>query len=116
MTLGPLQVHAHQHLDPVLSLHPTLADRDGHHGAVVRVGVGEKQVELSRAQLASELGLFFGNLLRELGIARRQVVELDQITRAFFELVPCPHQLSMFGRFARQGAGTARVVPGAGLR
>ena len=83
---------------------------------MIGVRVGEKKIELSRAQLASELRLFFGNLLCELGIARRQVVELDQITRPFFELVPCPDKLSMFGRFARQGAGTARVVPGAGLR
>ena len=83
---------------------------------MVRIGVGEEKVELSRAQLARQLRLLFGDLLRELGVTRRELVELDQVTRASLELIPRARQLSVLGAFARERAGTARVVPGAGLR
>src|SRR5258706_15482216 len=74
MTLRPLQVHAHEHFDPVLCLHPTLADRDRDHGVVIRVWVGEEQVELTRSELASQLRLFLLDLLRELRVTGGELI------------------------------------------
>src|SRR6266852_5891226 len=76
MALGPLHVHAHEHLDPVLRLHPTLADGDRDHGVVIRVWVGEEQVELSRAELGRDRGLLLRDLPGQLWIARGELVEL----------------------------------------
>src|SRR5260370_8584782 len=95
MALRPLQVHAHEHLDPVLRLHPTLADGNRDHGVVIRVWVGEEQVELPRSQLARELRLFLFDLLCELRVTRRELIELDEVARALLELLPGPYQLAV---------------------
>src|SRR5205807_425256 len=79
-SLGPLEVHAHQHLDPVLRLHPTLADRDGDDGVVVGVGVGEEKVELVRAQLVLDRRALLLDLRLELRIALGQLVQLAEVT------------------------------------
>ncbi len=116
MTLRPLQVHAHEHLDPVLRLHPTLADRDRDHGVVIRVWVGEEQVELTRSELASQLRLFLLDLLRELRVTGRKLIELDEVARALLELLPGSYQLAVLGRLPSKGARIPRVIPDAGLR
>jgi hypothetical protein len=41
---------------------------------VIRIWVGEKQVELARSQLGRELGLFFLDLFRELGVTGRELI------------------------------------------
>ena len=71
VVLGPLQVHAQEHLDPVLRLDPALTDRDRHDRVVVRVGIGEEQVQLVRAQLALDSRLLARDLAFEVGIALR---------------------------------------------
>jgi len=116
MPLGPLQIHAHEHLDPVLSLHPTLADGDRDHGVVIRIWIGEEQIKLARAQLGRDRRLFFGDLLGQLRVARRQLVELDQVAGALLQLFPGFDQLPVLSCFARQPTGAARVVPDTRLR
>jgi hypothetical protein len=69
MALCPFQVHAHQHLDPVLRLHPTLADGDRHHGVVICIRVREQQVELTRTQLSGQRSLLLSDLLCQLWVA-----------------------------------------------
>ena len=88
MALSPLQVHAHEHLDPVLRLHPTLADGDRDHGVVIRVWIREEEVELARPQLGRELRLFLADLLRKLWVTGRELVELDEVASAPFQLFP----------------------------
>src|SRR6266481_3055433 len=111
MTLRPLQVHAHEHLDPVLRLHPTLADRDRDHGVVVRVRVGEEQVELARSQLTGQLRLFLLDLLRKLRVTGGELVEFDEVASALLELLPGSYQLAVLGRLSPEGARISRVVP-----
>src|SRR5260370_40224520 len=67
--LRPLEVHAQQHLDPVLSLHPTLADGDGDHGVVAGVRIREQQVQLMRAQLLLDRGPLLLDLALEVALA-----------------------------------------------
>jgi len=83
---------------------------------VIRVGIGEQQVELARSQLRCELGLFFFDLLRELRVAGRELVELDEIARPLFELLPGSYQLAVLGRLPPERARIPRVIPDAWLR
>jgi hypothetical protein len=83
---------------------------------VIRVGIGEEQVELARSELRSELGLFFFDLLRELRVAGRELVELDEIARPLFQLLPGSYQLAVLGRLPPEGARIPRVIPDAWLR
>ncbi len=83
---------------------------------MIRVWVGEEQVELTRSQLASQLRLFLLDLLRELGVTGRELVELDQIASALLELLPGSYELSVLGGLTSEGTRIARVVPDAGLR
>jgi hypothetical protein len=83
---------------------------------VIRVWVGEQEVELARTQLGRQRRLLLGDLRRKLGVARREMVELDQVASALLQLVPGLDQLAILGSFAGERAGTARIVPDAGLR
>src|SRR4030081_1794388 len=51
LSLSPFELHAHQHLDPVLRLDAALPYRDGDHGVVVGVWIRKQQVELAGSQL-----------------------------------------------------------------
>ena len=115
MALGPLQVHAHQHLDPVLRLHPALAHRDGYDRVVVGVGIGEQQVELVRVKLLGQRRALLRDLFFELGIVLRQLIELDEITCAPFEPVPGRDQLAVLRGLSGHRAGAPWIVPNAGL-
>jgi hypothetical protein len=55
---------------------------------VIRVGIGEQQVELARAQLGVERLSFLLHLLLELRVSRGQLIELDQVAGALFQPVP----------------------------
>jgi hypothetical protein len=83
---------------------------------VIRIRIGKQQVELARSQLRRELGLFFFDLLRELRVAGRKLVELDEIARPLFQLFPGSYQLAVLGRLPPEGARIPRVVPDAWLR
>jgi hypothetical protein len=83
---------------------------------VIRVRVVEEQVQLSRAQLGRERRLFLGDLLRQLRIAGRELVELDEVASTLLDLVPAPDERSILSRFTRQRAGAARIVPDPRLR
>jgi hypothetical protein len=78
---------------------------------VVRVRVGEQQVELVRAQLLRDLGELLGDLPFQVGVVLRQLVELDQVARAPLEAIPRGDQLAILGGLAGRLAGAARVVP-----
>ena len=64
-----------------------------------------------RAQLLREFGELLGDLPFQVGIVLRQLVELDQVTRAPLEAVPRGDQLAVLGGFAGRLPGAARVVP-----
>jgi len=64
---------------------------------VIRVWVGEEQVELTRSQLASQLRLFLLDLLRELRVTGRELIELDEVASPLLELLPGSYQLSVLG-------------------
>ena len=115
MPLRPLEIHAHQHLDPVLGLHPTLADGDRDHGVVRRVRVGEQEVELARAQLRGKCVSLLRDLRFELGVALRQLIDLNEVTGAAFDAIPCRQQLPVLRCLARNRARARRIVPRAGL-
>ena len=80
------------------------------------VGIGEQQVQLALPQLGSHGGALLGHLLTELGVVFRQLIELDEVARATFELLPRSEQLSIQGRLARQLSRLVRVVPRARSR
>jgi hypothetical protein len=82
---------------------------------VIRVWVGEEQVELSRAELGGDRGLLLRDLLGQLWIARGELVELDQVAGAFFELLPGLDQIAVLGPFPRRCARAAGIVPDPGL-
>jgi hypothetical protein len=82
---------------------------------VIRVRVGEQQVELSRAELGGDRCLLLSQLLGQLRIARGELVELDQIARTLFELLPGLDQLAILGAFSGERARAARIVPDPGL-
>jgi hypothetical protein len=83
---------------------------------VIRIWVGEEQVELARSQFARQLRLFLLDLLRELRVTGRKLVELDEVASALLELFPGSYQLAVLGRLSSKGACVSRVVPDAGLR
>ena len=83
---------------------------------MIRVWVGEEQVELPRSQLARQLPLFLFDLLCELGVTGRELIELDEVARALLELLPGSYQLAVLGRLPPEGARIPRVIPDAGLR
>jgi hypothetical protein len=82
---------------------------------VIRVWISEEQVELSLTQLGRQLCFFIGDLLGQLGVARSQLVELDQVSSALLELIPRLDELAILGRFARESARATGIVPDAGL-
>ena len=82
---------------------------------MVRVRVGEQQVELVRAQLLGELGQLFRDLPFQVAVVLRQLVELDQVTRAPLEAVPRGDQLAVLRRLARELTRVVGVVPDARL-
>jgi hypothetical protein len=83
---------------------------------VIRVWVGEQQVQLARSQLARQLRLFLLDLLCELRVTGGELIELDEVASTLFELLPGSYQLAVLGRFPPEGARRARVIPDAGLR
>ncbi len=83
---------------------------------MIRVWVGEEQVELPRSQLARQLRLFLFDLLRELRVTGRKLIELDEVASPLLELLPGSYQLAVLGRLPPEGARVSRVVPDAGLR
>src|SRR5260370_16960674 len=115
MALGPFDVHAHEHLDPVLRLHPTLAYRDRHYGVVIRIWVGEEQVELSRAELGRDRRLLLRHLFGQVWIAGGELVKLDQVAGPFFQLLPGLDELPVLGRFPGRSTRATRIVPDPGL-
>src|SRR4030081_1520334 len=115
LSLGPFEIHAHQHLDPVLRLDAALPYRDGDHGVVVGVWIRKEQVELAGSQLFGDRRALLSQLLFELGVAVGKLVQLDQVAGPLLEAVPGGDQLAEFGSLTRHLPGTGRVVPNAWL-
>ena len=67
------------------------------------------------AKLAGDGRTLLGDLLLQLRVALRQLVELDQVPGAPLQPIPGPEQLSMLGGFAGRLTGPAGVIPGARL-
>ena len=83
---------------------------------MIRVRISEQEVELARTQVGRQRRLLLSDLLGELRIARREMVELDQIASALLQLVPGLDQLAILGSFPGVCTGTARIIPNTGLR
>ena len=83
---------------------------------MIRVRVGEEQVELSLAQLVADRRTLAIELLAQLAVVPGQAVELDEVARAILEPLPRARELAMLGGFACVLPRSPWVVPGAGLR
>ena len=81
---------------------------------MARVGVGEQQVQLALAQLGLDRAQLSGDLLLQVGVALRQLVELDEVPRASLELLPRRGELPVLERLSGLVARGRGVVPGAG--
>ena len=115
LALRPLQIHAHQHLDPVLRLDAALADGQRDDCIVVRIWIGEEEIQLSSTQLGRHGRAFLRHLRLQVGVALGELIQLDEVTRAALEPVPGGNQLAMLRRLARQLTCARGVVPDAGL-
>ena len=115
LALRPLQVHAEQHLDPVLGLDAPLPHRDRDHGVVRCVLIREQQVELARPQLRGHRRALLGHLLSQLGIVLRQLVELHEVASAPLETVPSVNEVAVLRGLARELTRVVGIVPDAGL-
>jgi hypothetical protein len=82
---------------------------------VIRVRVGEEQVELALAQLVGDRRSLALELVAQLLISAGKAVELDEVARAILELLPRARELTMLGGFARLLPRSPRVVPRARL-
>jgi len=82
---------------------------------VVRIGVGEEDVELARPQLAFQRGQLGVKLAGQLLVVRRQLVQLDQVFGAALEPVPGLALVPQVRCLAGVLAGLGRVVPDPGL-
>jgi hypothetical protein len=82
---------------------------------VVGVRIGEQQVELVRAELARNSLPFLFDLARELTVALRQLLQLDDVASAPLETVPRRDEVAVLGRLSGKLPGSSRVVPRAGL-
>ena len=80
-----------------------------------RVRIGEQQVELSPPKLRGDRRPLSGDLLPQLAIVVRQLVELDDIARAPFEPVPCVDELAVLRGLAGEVTRAVGIVPDAGL-
>jgi len=78
---------------------------------VVGVRVGEQEIELARTELPAQLGALLFDLLLQVGIAFRELVELDEVSRASLESIPGGDELSVFRGFARRLPRPPGVIP-----
>ena len=114
--LRPLEVHAQQHLDPVLGLDAALAHGDRQDRVVVGVRVGKEQVELVRSNLSAQRRSLLLHLLLQVGIVLAELIQLDEVKRPALESIPGGDELAVLAGFARHLAGATRVVPRTRLR
>ena len=75
------------------------------------VGIGEQEIELALLELGPDRAQLLGDLLAELGIALRQLIELDDVAGATLELLPRGRELAIFERLARAVARRRGIVP-----
>ena len=90
--LAPAQVHAQQHLRPVLRFGAASAGVDGDDGVAVVVRAGERQLELKVRRTVSRVACGFAlDVGRRVASSDSDVGELDQIEEvadARFETAP----------------------------
>jgi hypothetical protein len=82
---------------------------------VVGVGIREEQVQLPLLKLGGQGLQLAGELARELRIARRQLVQLDQVGRAPLQALPGLDLPACVGSLPRRAPSLDRIVPDAGL-
>jgi hypothetical protein len=87
LLFAPAQVHAHEHLGPVLGLGAARTRVDGDDGVVAVSFAGEHAHELELAHAAHERGDLLADLLEHGLVVRRELDELGQIVRLLGELV-----------------------------
>jgi hypothetical protein len=68
------------------------------------------------AHLTLQRGPLGVDLTAEVSVALCERIELDEVARAALDAVPRRDQLAVLRSFARDLAGVAWVVPGAGAR
>jgi hypothetical protein len=69
-----------------------------------------------RAQLLRYAGALFLHLALQVLVALGELLELDGVARASLEAVPRSNEIAKLRRFARDLAGTPRIVPDPRLR
>jgi hypothetical protein len=80
------------------------------------VRVGEEKVQLTLPQLMLQRCLLLLDLLREVGVVRRQVGQLNEVSRPVLQVRPAGDLVAQLAGLTRDGTGRLGVVPDAGLR
>ncbi|TMD99899.1 MAG: hypothetical protein E6I72_00010 [Chloroflexi bacterium] len=65
------------------------------------------------AELPGHRRTLLSDLLPQLGIVLRELLELHEVSGATLETIPCRDQLAVLGGFTGDRAGMTRVIPGA---
>ena len=114
LALTPAQVHAHQHLRPVLRLGAARARMDGEDRGLGVVRARQHDLELELFQLATQAGHAVGDLGIEAAVVAGFLGELQQDTEVGGlggQLVDPAHGARQVGALANQLLGAAVVVP-----
>jgi len=115
VTLRPAQVHALEHLGPVLRLGAAGAGEDLQDGVAVVVGTGEGVLELERIELAlqrQEVALQrLGEVRLALVLGFRELDQLQPVVDAALQATPGLEGLLLLGEPPHVGAGGVLVVP-----
>ncbi len=80
------------------------------------VWIGEQEIELVGAQLAANLRELCRDLLAQVGVAFRQLIQLDNVARTPLEPIPRRDQLAILGGLSRHLTRLSGVIPDPWLR
>ena len=111
--LSPLEVHAHQHLHPVLGIDAACPRADREDRIVRGIRIGEEEVELERPELAFDLRPLALQLGHQLGIF--EPGQLDQVAGPGLQARPTGDLFAELRRLPPVASGLRRVVPDPGL-
>jgi hypothetical protein len=111
--LGPEQVHAQEHLRPVLGISATRTGVDADERHVVRVWVVEEQIDLAAADLLLECAQLFlevrGHRVVRLVLEHRR--ELSGVAGTLRQRFPRGQVIADSRGFLVERRGVARIVP-----
>ena len=116
VALAPAQVHAHEHLGPVLGVDAAQADRDRHDRVRAVVRAIQAQLELELVDLFGELVLFALRLLQDRLVIfeRGQLDQLQRVARTALDVQPRLELLPDVGKLTHELLGGGLIRPQVG--